>query len=133
MNTFLSHQLVLIADDEPSIVKITGRIITRMGLTPLTVTNGAAAIKAVEDHHANICCIVLDIIMPIMNGVDAALTIQQIAPTIPIILMSAWFDDHSGAMKKLRFADLIIKPFTVNLFHASILHAIHGNALEANV
>jgi CheY-like chemotaxis protein len=130
----LSRQLVLIADDEPTIRKLTGTIITRMGLTPLTVTDGAAAIKAMEDHHAHICCVILDIMMPIMNGVAAALAIQQIAPNIPIIIMSgSGMADYPESIKDLRLADTLTKPFTVDHFLASVLHATHGNALGASV
>jgi DNA-binding NtrC family response regulator len=129
MNTFRLHQLVLIADDEPTILKLTATIITRMGLTPLTVTDGGAAIKAVEDHQAHICCVILDIVMPIMNGVDAALVIQQIAPNIPIIIMSgSGIDNYPESIKDLRLADMITKPFSVDHFRASILHATHSNA-----
>jgi DNA-binding NtrC family response regulator len=127
--------MVLIADDEPSILKLTGTIITRMGLTPLTATDGAAAIKAIEDHHAHICCVILDIMMPIMNGVDAALAIQQIAPNIPIIIMSgSGMRDYPKSIKDLRLADTLTKPFTVDHFRTSVLHATHDNAsLRASV
>jgi two-component system response regulator MprA len=126
--------MVLIADDEPSILKLVGTIITRMGLTPLTATDGAAAIKALEDHQANICCVILDILMPILNGIDAALLIQQITPNIPIILMSGGETDDYLESMDLHLADIIAKPFEVDHFCASILHATHGNAsLTANV
>jgi CheY-like chemotaxis protein len=134
VNEFLSPQLVLIADDEPTILKIVGTIITRMGFTPLTVTDGAAAIKAMEDHHAHICCVILDIMMPILNGIDAAFLIQQIAPNIPIIIMSGnGMGNYTESIKDLRPTDMIIKPFTVDHFRASVLHATHGNALRASV
>jgi CheY-like chemotaxis protein len=126
---FLSHQLVLIADDEPMILKLTATIITRMGLTPLTVTDGAAAIKAMEDHHPHICCVILDFMMPIMNGVEAAFAIQQIAPDIPLILISgSGMGDYPESIKDLHLTNIITKPFTVDYLRASILHATHGNA-----
>jgi CheY-like chemotaxis protein len=128
MDQFVSPQLVLIADDEPSILKLVGTIITRIGLTPLTSTDGAAAIKAMEDHHAHICCVILDILMPILNGIDAALLIQQIAPNIPIILMSGKeTDDCLESIRDLHLTDIITKPFSVDHFCASILHATHIN------
>jgi DNA-binding NtrC family response regulator len=40
---------VLIADDEPNIFELTATIITEMGLTPLTLTDGTTAIKAMEN------------------------------------------------------------------------------------
>jgi DNA-binding response OmpR family regulator len=129
MTVSTSRRTVIIADDEPSVLSLVERIITRIGFIPLSVKNGAAAIQAVEDHHPHLYCVILDIMMPIMNGVDAALAIQQIAPDVPVILMSGMCD-HADEIRDLRLAAMITKPFSIDHFCSSILRAADVHMIE---
>jgi DNA-binding NtrC family response regulator len=62
-----------------------------------------------------------------MNGVDAALAIQQIAPNMPIIIMSgSGMGDYPKSIKDLRLANTLTKPFTVDHFRTSVRHAINS-------
>jgi CheY-like chemotaxis protein len=119
---------VLVADDEPSILDITTRTITHLGLVALPVENGAAALEAVERHHPHIRCGILDIVMPVLNGVDAAYAIQQIAPDLPLILMSGMFShQHAQAIKRLHLVALLTKPFSLAEFRTIILQSADGS------
>jgi CheY-like chemotaxis protein len=129
MTVSISRRMVLVADDEPSVLSLVERIVTRIGFIPLPVKNGAAAIQAVEEHHECLHCVILDIMMPIMNGVDAAFAIQQIAPEVPVILMSGMCD-HAEEIKDLHLAGMITKPFSVDYFSSSILCAADGRVIE---
>ena len=64
-------RLVLVADDEPAIQLLVTRAIDQLGLVALPVSDGAAAIMAVAARRADLICAVLDITMPLVNGVDA--------------------------------------------------------------
>jgi CheY-like chemotaxis protein len=120
---------VLVADDEPAILNIATRTIAKLGFITLPVENGAAALKAVELHHTHIRCGILDIIMPVLNGVDAAYAIQQIAPDLPLILMSGMFShQHAEAIKRLRLVALLTKPFSLAEFRTIILQAADGGS-----
>jgi CheY-like chemotaxis protein len=79
---------VLIADDELMIVTIMGRIITSMGLTAITVADGARAIETASALQSCLVCAILDVAMPGTDGVAAAEAIRQSFPELPIILMS---------------------------------------------
>jgi CheY-like chemotaxis protein len=65
-------RLVLVADDETAIQLLVIRAIDQLGLVALPVSDGAAAIMAVAARRADLICAVLDITMPLVNGVDAA-------------------------------------------------------------
>jgi CheY-like chemotaxis protein len=106
---------LLVADNNLAIGTIIARIIIPMGLTPTLAATGAEAIAAAHLYAPELCGAILDIQMPGMNGVDAALAFQQVCPDRPIVLMSG-----SRAVPLMRYvgqltlAGFLAKPFTVN-------------------
>ncbi len=55
---------VLIADDEPMIAAIMERIVAAMGLTSVTVSDGAQAIQTASLLDRQLSCVILDVVMP---------------------------------------------------------------------
>jgi two-component system OmpR family response regulator len=105
---------VLVADDEQAIQQLLTRVIGRLGLMALCVGDGAAAIAAVEAHHDKLICAIMDIVMPGVNGVDAAHAIQVTAPNLPIVLMSGAIPEtHVDRIAQLQLAGMLSKPFAV--------------------
>jgi two-component system, cell cycle sensor histidine kinase and response regulator CckA len=126
-------RLVLVADDEPAIQYLVTRVIDQLGLVALPVSDGAAAIMAVAARQADLICVVLDITMPLVNGVDAARVIQRLAPDLAIVLMSGAIPaDYAVHINQLRLAGLLHKPFPLAALRKLIRHAAGDDvAIEA--
>ena len=77
---------VLIVDDEPIIADTLVDILRGEGHESFAVSNGESAIKWVELLHPDV--VVSDVIMPGMNGVEAAKRILSLCPECRIILFS---------------------------------------------
>ena len=78
-----------------------------------TALDGPTALKKVKDFNPHI--VLLDIIMPKMNGVDVLMRIRDINPKIGIIMVTAVKDE--GIAKKLMGLgayDYITKPLDLN-------------------
>jgi two-component system alkaline phosphatase synthesis response regulator PhoP len=60
---------VLIADDEPDILEFTGRALKSAGLEVIKAVNGQEAVHLARESLPDL--IVLDIMMPVMNGYEA--------------------------------------------------------------
>jgi two-component system, cell cycle sensor histidine kinase and response regulator CckA len=121
----LARRLVLVADDEAVIQGLVVQVVSQLGLVALSVGDGAAAIRAVEAHHEELACAILDVRMPIMNGADAAHAIQQIAPDLAIVLMSGAVPvDCVDRITQLRLAGLLSKPFPLSTLRELIRHAV---------
>lgn len=73
-------------------------------------TNGEEAIKIALNN--NIDLIFMDIMMPIMNGIDAAIKIKKIKPDLPIVAVSAYIEKK--LIKLDCFDDRYLKP--INLY-----------------
>jgi CheY-like chemotaxis protein len=127
-----ARRLVLVADDEAAIQGLVARVITQLGLVALPVGDGAAAIRAVAAHRTDLACAILDIVMPIVNGVEAARVIQQLEPNLAIVLMSGAVPIHEAdRISQLRLAGMLHKPFPLVALRKMIRHAIgDGVALE---
>jgi DNA-binding NarL/FixJ family response regulator len=85
------HSL-LIADDNPRIRQALSNLFTRE--SDFTVCgqaeNGKEAVEKAEELHPDL--ILLDLSMPVMNGLDAARILGRMMPEVPIIMFTAFAD-----------------------------------------
>lgn len=130
----LTRRLVLVADDEPAIQGLVSRIIHKLNLDVLLVGDGAAAVAAVEAQRDKLACAILDVMMPVMNGIDAAHTIQQIAPDLAIVLMSGAIPEHyADRISQLRLAGMLPKPLPLPTLRAIICQAVDNTGARQQV
>jgi DNA-binding response OmpR family regulator len=100
-------QQVLIVDDEPRILKFLALKLVASGFAVLTATAGQEALDKI--HKASPDIIVMDIIMPGMDGVETLKRMRKVC-TCPVILFSAR-DHNTEEIKSLGADDYIRKPF----------------------
>jgi two-component system, cell cycle sensor histidine kinase and response regulator CckA len=113
---------VLIADDERDIATLLARILTPLGLTPIVIYNGSDAITSAQSHAHELCLAILDVQMPGTNGVDAAITIYQLAPHVPIVLMSGGIPQNLATrIAQIPLAGMLTKPFTIQEVHTLLI------------
>ena len=77
--------------------------------------NGKNAIEKAQDLHPDL--IVLDLSMPVMNGLDAARVLKRLMPTVPLIM----FSDYSDAFSKKEASSVGISALVSKSEHASKL------------
>ncbi len=78
---------VLVADDGPDNRELISLYIRNTGARPYTVNNGLEAVKIVSQHAFDL--ILLDIQMPVMDGVEAVKAMQKNGCTLPIYALTA--------------------------------------------
>jgi CheY-like chemotaxis protein len=93
---------ILVADDNPLIRKVLCRIFEATEDYDLCAeaTNGQEAIELALKHRPDL--IILDMSMPVLNGLDAAKRLKNLMPDVPIIL----FTQHADQTNTLSAADL---------------------------
>jgi CheY-like chemotaxis protein len=77
---------ILVADDEPLVALTLAEILTGEGFEVMSVSNGAAAVEAARSLRPDI--LLSDVMMPKMNGIEAAKKIMGFLPDCRIILLS---------------------------------------------
>ena len=77
---------VLICDDQPDIVSALKIYLAPEGYRLLAAANGAEALQLVQQEQVHL--ILLDIMMPVMDGITATAKIREIS-NVPIIFLTA--------------------------------------------
>ena len=106
--------IVLVVDDEPAIRNATERLLDGYGFDVLLAPDGAAAVAAFTANADHIRAIVMDISMPVMDGVTAAAEIRRLAPRIPIILVTGHAAARPDALEASGANELLEKPYASN-------------------
>lgn len=102
---------VLLVDDDPSLRKI-GQISLEKGAgwEVITCASGSEAIGEAQKRQPDV--ILLDIMMPGMDGITAYKRLKEIVPSIPVIFMTAKAQSHElASYMELGITGVISKPF----------------------
>ena len=78
---------VLVVDDDPKILELVRVYLQRAGYTVLTAADGEDALRKVEAHRPNL--MVLDVMLPNVNGLILARHLRDERDGLPILMMSA--------------------------------------------
>ena len=81
-----STSWVAIVDDESMVRRVIMRVLRLAKIPACEFASGASFLAALDRHRPS--CIVLDIVMPEMNGIEVCSQIKRRAPGLPVILMS---------------------------------------------
>lgn len=120
---------VLVVDDEKLIRDVIKEYLINEGYTVLEASNGIDAIEMVKIHK-NIDLIVMDIMMPKMDGFSAVKEIKNFS-SVPIIMLSARgeeYDKLSGF--DLGIDDYVTKPFSPKELVARVKAVLKRNGNE---
>jgi two-component system alkaline phosphatase synthesis response regulator PhoP len=106
----MSGKRVLVVDDDVKTVELVKLYLNRDGYRVLTAYNGKDALQMARDGHPDL--IVLDIMLPGMNGLDVCRTLRE-ESDVPIIMLTALTtDDDRLAGLNLGADDYVPKPFS---------------------
>ena len=106
--------LVLLVDDEDTVIHPATAALRRYGYEVMIASNGEAAVEQVRLHAQELALVILDLTMPVMGGEEAWAQIKAIRPDLPVILSSGY--DEGQAMKRFgdqNAAGFIQKPYSV--------------------
>ncbi|MDQ6971826.1 MAG: transporter substrate-binding domain-containing protein [Mariprofundaceae bacterium] len=103
-------ELILLVDDQQTLIDIGREVLTSLGYKVLTATNGQQAVETYKAHTEKIKLIIMDVIMPVMGGSQAAENIRQINPQVKIIFSTGYDKDTQSNMVN---ESVITKPFQI--------------------
>lgn len=119
---------LLITDDDPAILGLIRAILEPEGFEIAEAHNGIEAVGAVE--HSDFDLLILDIMMPEMDGLEACRRIRQFSD-VPIIFLSAKDEEADTVIGfALGADDYITKPFKPRELTAACAHACAGTPLH---
>ena len=131
---------ILIADDDPNIRLLLRRLLEKQHDWQVCgeASNGVEAIKGVEQFEPDI--VVMDLAMPVMNGLQAAPKIAKAHPGLPMLLISvqevskqlAWEARHAGYRGAVTKSggDEVLKGIEALLRHDMFFYSDDGSSLS---
>jgi nitrogen-specific signal transduction histidine kinase/ActR/RegA family two-component response regulator len=106
------HGSILLVDDEEMIRKMAESLLVYLGYEVHTCRDGAEAVSYYADHGKEINLVIMDMIMPVMNGMDAFLELKRINPSVKVLISSGFSaSGEAHEMLKLGIIDFIGKPY----------------------
>ena len=100
---------ILVVDDEQNIRNLTKRVLEREGFRVLLAQNGQIALDIMNQQVVD--CVIVDVMMPVMDGFTLTEHIRQLNDAIPILMITAKqtiHDKKHGFM--LGIDDYMVKP-----------------------
>ncbi|HEV2875439.1 MAG TPA: response regulator [Thermoleophilaceae bacterium] len=118
---------LVVADDDPDILRLLARRLSRRGYTVVTAADGRTALEAVLRTRPH--AVVLDRVMPSMSGeeVCAALKLDERTASIPIVLLSAQASEREIVEGfKIGADDYLTKPFDLDELDERLRRLVAG-------
>jgi CheY-like chemotaxis protein len=105
-------ETVLAVDDDDQVLRIAGRILAQLGYIVLCAQGGSEAVEIYKEKKDKIDLVLLDIIMPDMDGGKVYDSMKEINPDVKVLLMSGYSGDGKAKALLASGCDAFIeKPF----------------------
>jgi DNA-binding NtrC family response regulator len=123
---------ILIVDDDPVSRRLVENMVSRFGYEAVTADGGEAAVAALLGPDAGrIDCVVLDLMMPDLDGLGVLSRMREASLAVPVIVQTAHggIDNVVSAMRG-GATDFVVKPVGVERLQVSLRNALATRALE---
>jgi two-component system, cell cycle sensor histidine kinase and response regulator CckA len=116
------QQLILVVDDEIAIGELIKTILETYNYRVLTANNGAEAIAIYARHRDSIDGVLIDLMMPVMDGLTTVTALHHIDPQLPVVAMSGLSSVEAvDRAKRFGCEYFLAKPYT----SSDLLQVIH--------
>jgi CheY-like chemotaxis protein len=79
---------VLLVDDDPVVLEVTGRALVQAGYRVMVADDGAQAMGLYAMHRGEFAAVITDLVMPVMDGSAFIAALHRLDPMVPIIAFS---------------------------------------------
>jgi PAS domain S-box-containing protein len=118
-------ELILIVDDEAPIREMTRQALTAFGYRTLTAEDGTAAVSLFAQRKDDIAVVLLDMMMPFMDGLMTARALERIRPGVKVIGSSGLEGQRKHAdAEGVEFVGFLPKPYTADQLLRALADAL---------
>ena len=120
-----SGEVILLVDDEPSILSMTVRMLEQLGYAVLAASRASEAIDLARDNGTAIDLLMTDVVMPEMDGQGLVTEIRTFLPEIRWLFMSGYTAEAVARRAELpEGAPYLSKPFSVRNLASKVREAL---------
>lgn len=116
------QELILVVDDEEPIREVNKASLEAYNYRVLTAADGVEAIALYAKHQSDIQVVIVDMMMPAMDGLTTIRTLQKINPHVKVIAVSGLlYNYESMPVSHLNIQSFLSKPYTIE----ELIKAVH--------
>ncbi len=116
---------ILIVDDEEIVRNTTSKMLTNLGYHTIFACNGIEAVEIYKERSEEIDLVLLDFIMPHMDGQETKTRLEKINPDVKIVLASGY--SNRGKTEKILKSgnvEFLQKPFRIHTLSKTISESL---------
>src|SRR5271155_3242740 len=126
---------ILIVDDDPVQCRLLEGALHKFEYETLTRDSGDGALSLLAGPDgARIDCVILDLVMPNLDGLGVLAKMRQAAISVPVIVQTAHGGiDNVVAAMRAGAVDFVVKPVGAERLQVSLRNALNTSALEGEL
>lgn len=122
-----NNELILVVDDEETILEMTQLILQDSNYRVLTATDGTAGIASYTQHRDEIALVLTDLNMPFLPGAALARVLRHLNPEVRIVAMSGFDGASRGSSLPEELIEAFLpKPFRPEMLLNIVHHVLRG-------
>jgi len=127
-----NSERILHVDDEPSVTITLHRLLQKLGYSVESFNLPHAAADRFRAAPHDFDLVITDLMMPGMNGIEVARTVQSLRHGLPVVLHSAFTDGHDAAsIRRNGICEIIAKPAGLAVIAAALRRALASSSSQA--
>jgi PAS domain S-box-containing protein len=113
---------ILVVDDEPVLRRVASRLLEKLGYRVIQAADGKMAVEIFQERGRQIDLVLMDMIMPGMNGYQTVQHLRALNPQVPIMLCSGYGDGKGKSLPP--DVGYISKPYTLEVLSQKVAAAL---------
>jgi PAS domain S-box-containing protein len=119
--------LCLVVDDEPDVLLVATRMLAQLGFESVTAPNGKRALEIYAERSSELVLVLLDMVMPVMNGAETMEALMRLDPDLPVVLSSGFDEmDVTPRFAKRPATAFLQKPYQLADVEVAIRTVLEG-------
>src|SRR5688572_5297896 len=131
MQTHVLTGTILVVEDDEQSLRALRALLAAHGFKPICTSSGVEAMSLLEQHAAEIDCVLTDLYMPDVSGMDLLMHIRNSQLSVPVVVVTGHADVPSAvtAIREGAF-DFQLKPLTTETLMLALGRAVEHHRLK---
>jgi CheY-like chemotaxis protein len=118
---------VLLVEDDEDNRELMAEVLSASGFEVLSAASGPEGLRTLSEHPVDV--LVTDVGMPGMGGLEVARAAKQIAPAVPVLVVTGWADHADLQAAQGKDVDaILLKPVEPDALAAAVGDAVRARA-----
>ncbi len=118
-------ELILLVDDEPSILRVTAMILDTKNYRVLCATDGPEALALFAQQTDSVTAVLTDIMLPFIDGVGLIRPIKKLKPDMAFIAATGYGDEsRHPELRELGVKNFLVKPYDMETLLKTLRDAL---------